>query len=106
MTTEVDINQTVADLQTYAKSVDYPVHFALVVKSGWSTPFLFKVPTNEDLESILRRFLNNADIPFSEVSAYEDGYSIYEKTLGSPPKKPQYKQITLDDVVYNLVPAE
>jgi hypothetical protein len=103
----VDINKTIADLQEYADTLDNTECFAIFVNPNWHSPALVYNTGEYNLKSILVDALESDGYKFTEVNSYnEDDPEIYEKTL-NPSKKvePQYKQITLDDVVYNLVPA-
>jgi hypothetical protein len=117
MTTKIDFNQTIADLQTYAEILaleDRDVHFAIVVDQNWGSPVLIVPNTDEpiDLQGILEASLNSEEITYTSVnSAGYDDEEVYEKALilldeyTDDEEEPTYKQITLDDVVYNLVPA-
>jgi hypothetical protein len=120
MTTVIDINQIIADLQTYADSLcfeDRGVNFAIVVDQDWASPVLIVAKSDEyvDFQSVIKDCLESKEIPYASVcSAGYDDEEVYEKALifldnytnEEEEEEPKYKQITLDDVVYNLVPAE
>lgn len=104
----INIDQTISDLQTYAKSLDQNGNFAVLVNRAWKTPVLISVRPDVDLEQCLSRKLNSQGVDFVEVNSVVHGPNIYSKTL-NPPKpeepKPKYKQIILDSVTYDLVPV-
>lgn len=105
----INIDQTIADLQTYVKSLDQNGHFAVIVHQDWFSPVLILPNSRVNLKDILSEKFNQCKIDFVKVNSYAYGKNIYSKTL-NPPKpeepKPEYKQITLEGVTYDLVPVD
>ena len=104
----INIDQTIADLHTYAESsLDQNGNFAIIVNRYWFSPALILPNSRINLEDILSEKFDQCKIDFVAVNAYSHGKNIYSKTL-NPPKpgepKPEYKQITMEGVTYNLVP--
>lgn len=106
----INIDQTIADLQTYANALDQNGHFAVIVNQDWYTPLLVLTKSDSDLNlwDVLREKLDSCESHFARVNSYACGKNIYSETLNpTEPEesKPEYKQITMDGVTYDLVPV-